>query len=113
MNNRALVLLNALLGTIGGVAIFIALWIILGAAATGEESVVTAVTTGIYLLKLSFIVLSIIAMVYLKGDKRIDSAPHVLMLIGGIISLIPFLGWLGGILAFISGIFYLVALKKF
>lgn len=49
----------------------------------------------------------------IKGDKRVGAAPSVLMIVSGEVSLIPFLGWVGGILAIIGGSLFLATLKKF
>ncbi|MDS3352942.1 hypothetical protein RK473_05240 [Streptococcus pneumoniae] len=49
----------------------------------------------------------------LRGDKRVGAAPSVLMIVSGGVSLIPFLGWVGGILAIIGGSLFLATLKKF
>ncbi|GAF40388.1 prophage Lp1 protein 6 [Agrilactobacillus composti DSM 18527 = JCM 14202] len=41
------------------------------------------------------------------------TAAHVLLIVGGAVALIPFLGWAGGILAIIGGALYLTSLKNF
>lgn len=63
--------------------------------------------------KIANLVLGIIAIVYYKGDNRVGAAPSVLMIISGGVSLIPFLGWVGGLLAIIGGSLFLATLKKF
>ena len=64
-------------------------------------------------LKIANLVLGIIAIVYYKGDNRVGAAPSVLMIVFGGVSLIPFLGWVGGILVIIGGSLFLATLKKF
>ena len=63
--------------------------------------------------KIANLVLGIIAIVYYKGDNRVGAAPSVLMIVSGGVSLIPFLGWVGSILAIIGGSLFLATLKKF
>ncbi|CON87884.1 integral membrane protein [Streptococcus pneumoniae] len=64
-------------------------------------------------IPINFFVLGIIAIVYYKGDNRVGAAPSVLMIVFGGVSLIPFLGWVGGILVIIGGSLFLATLKKF
>lgn len=70
-------------------------------------------TLFVYLVKLALLVLGIVGAVYYKGDTPVRTAPSVLLIVGGAISLIPFLGWIGGILGIIGGSLYLASLKKF
>ena len=64
-------------------------------------------------VKIAILVLGIVGSVYYKDDDRIGSAPNVLLIVGGALAIIPFLGWVGGILAIIGGSLYLASLKKF
>lgn len=98
MKTKNLALINGLVGLIGG--IFLILWFFIPAAL-------------IVCIKIALLVLGIVGSVYYKEDERISAAPHVLLIVGGALSLIPFLGWVGGILAIIGGSLYLSSLKRF
>lgn len=65
------------------------------------------------ILKIAILVLGILAIIYYKGDARVGTAPSVLLIVGGAIALIPFLGWAGGIISIVGGSLYLATLKKF
>ncbi len=113
MKTKGLALTNGIVGLVGGVFLLVAVWFILGAAATGSVSATSSMTAFIYIIKIAILVLGIVGIVYYKGDMRVGAAPSVLMIVGGAISLVPFLGWVGGILAIIGGSLYLGTLKKF
>ena len=90
----------------------------IGAAAATEDADVTVGTlTGLSiilsLVKIAVLVLGIVAIVYYKDDERVTNSPSVLLIVGGAVGLIPFLGWVGGILTIIGGSLYFGTLKKF
>ena len=64
-------------------------------------------------LKIAILILGIVAIVYYKGESRVGSAPSVLLIVGSVVGLIPFLGWIGGIVLVIGGALYLSSLKQF
>ena len=64
-------------------------------------------------LKIAILVLGIVPIVYYKGESRVGSAPSVLLIVGSVVGLIPFLGWIGGIVLVIGGALYLSSLKQF
>ena len=66
-----------------------------------------------YLIKIAILALGIIGAVYYKGMDEVKTSSNVLLIVGGAISLIPALGWVGGILAIIGGSIYLANLKNF
>ena len=45
--------------------------------------------------------------------SEVKTSANVLLIVGGAVSLIPALGWVGGILAIIGGSIYLANLKNF
>jgi len=47
------------------------------------------------------------------ADNRISLAPSILFIVGSVVALIPFLGWIGGIVLVIGGALYLASLKQF
>ena len=91
MKTKTLAVTNGVVGLIGGIFLLFAIWFV----------------------KLALLVLGIVGAVYYKGDTPVGTAPSVLLIVGGAISLIPFLGWIGGILGIIGGSLYLASLKKF
>ncbi len=122
MKTNTLARINAILGLISGIVLLLApvnMFIMaIGAAAATEDADVTVGTlTGLSiilsLVKIAVLVLGIVAIVYYKDDERVTNAPSVLLIVGGAVGLIPFLGWVGGILTIIDGSLYFGTLKKF
>ena len=122
MKTNTLARVNAIFGLISGIVLLLAPVIMfimaVGAAAATEDADVTVGTlTGpsiiLSLVKIAVLVLGIVAIVYYKDDERVTNAPSVLLIVGGAVGLIPFLGWVGGILTIIGGSFYFGTLKKF
>lgn len=115
---------SSIVGFVGGILLLICPFVLLGtavntAATTLNGGATAGAFSGVALLlnalKIANLVLGIIAIVYYnyKGDKHVGAAPSVLMIVSGGVSLIPFLGWVGGILAIIGGSLFLATLKKF
>ncbi|MDU4467930.1 MAG: hypothetical protein E7I99_06550 [Streptococcus mitis] len=80
------------------------------------ELIVSTTVAGVLLptvLKIAILVLGIVPIVYYKGESRVGSAPSVLLIVGSVVGLIPFLGWIGGIVLVIGGALYLSSLKQF
>ena len=122
MKTNTLARVNAIFGLVSGIVLLLAPVIMfimaIGAAAVTEDADVTLGTlTGIsiilLLVKIAVLVLGIVAIVYYKDDERVTNAPSVLLIVGGAVGLIPFLGWVGGILTIIGGSLYFGTLKKF
>ncbi|HFN7415933.1 TPA: hypothetical protein ACHGVF_000445 [Streptococcus pneumoniae] len=122
MKLKILALISGIVGLVGGILLLIGPFVLLGiavntAATTLNGGATAGAFSGVALLlnalKIANLVLGIIAIVYYKGDNRVGTAPSVLMIVSGGVSLIPFLGWVGGILAIIGGSLFLATLKKF
>ena len=113
MKTKTLAVTNGVVGLIGGIFLLFAFWFIVGVASSGSEAAIVLMTLFVYLVKLALLVLGIVGAVYYKGDTPVGTAPSVLLIVGGAISLIPFLGWIGGILGLIGASLYLASLKKF
>ena len=118
MKTNTLARVNAIFGLISGIVLLLAFIMAVGAAAATEDADVTVGTlTGLSiilsLVKIAVLVLGIVAIVYYKDDERVTNAPSVLLIVGGAVGLIPFLGWVGGILTIIGGSLYFGTLKKF
>ena len=122
MKTNTLARVNAIFGLISGIVLLLAPVIMfimaVGAAVATEDADVTVGTlTGLSiilsLVKIAVLVLGIVAIVYYKDDERVTNAPSVLLIVGGAVGLIPFLGWVGGILTIIGGSLYFGTLKKF
>lgn len=80
------------------------------------ELIVSTIVAGVLLptvLKIAILVLGIVPIVYYKGESRVGSAPSVLLIVGSVVGLIPFLGWIGGIVLVIGGALYLSSLEQF
>ena len=65
------------------------------------------------LVKIATLILGILSLIYYKDDNRISLAPSILFIVGSVVALIPFLGWIGGIVLVIGGALYLASLKQF
>ena len=122
MKTKALARVNAIFGLISGIVLLLAplvmFMIAVGAAAATEDSDATVGKLTIFsiilaLVKIAVLVLGIVSIVYYKDDERVTPAPSVLFIVGGSVGLIPFLGWVGGILTIIGGSLYFGLLKKF
>ena len=123
MKTKTLALVNGIVGLVGGIFLLFAVFLVAGSMVNDAANSVngnsvtvasTALVTGLTsLLKIALLVLGIIGAVHYKGDDRVGSAPSILLIVGGAIGLVPFLGWVGGILAIIGGALYLGTLKKF
>ncbi|WP_225905571.1 hypothetical protein KZA79_002740 [Streptococcus mitis] len=80
------------------------------------ELTVSTTIAGVLLptvLKIAILVLGIVPIVYYKGESRVGSAPSVLLIVCSVVGLIPFLGWIGGIVLVIGGALYLSSLEQF
>lgn len=122
MKTKALARVNAIFGLISGIVLLLAplvmFMIAVGAAAATEDSDATDSILRIFiiifsLVKIAVLVLGIVSIVYYKDDERVTPAPSILFIVGGSVGLIPFLGWVGGILTIIGGSLYFGLLKKF
>ena len=122
MKTKAHARVNAIFGLISGIVLLLAplvmFMIAVGAAAATEDSdatvgILTIFSIILALVKIAVLVLGIVSIVYYKDDERVTPAPSVLFIVGGSVGLIPFLGWVGGILTIIGGSLYFGLLKKF
>ncbi|MGT2906727.1 hypothetical protein [Streptococcus dentiloxodontae] len=113
MKTKSLAITNGIVGLTGGIFLLFAIWFILGAASTGSENATRLITIFVYVVKIALLVLGIVGAVYYRGDSPVGTAPSVLLIVGGAVSLIPFLGWVGGIIGITGGSLYLASLKKF
>ena len=122
MKTKALARVNAIFGLISGIVLLLAplvmFMIAVGVAAATEDSdatvgILTIFSIILALVKIAVLVLGIVSIVYYKDDERVTPAPSVLFIVGGSVGLIPFLGWVGGILTIIGGSLYFGLLKKF
>ena len=104
MKSKTLALISGIVGLVGGILLLIGPFVLLG---TAVNTAATTLNGGATAGAVSG------AIVYYKGDNRVGAAPSVLMIVSGGVSLIPFLGWVGGILAIIGGSLFLATLKKF
>ena len=117
MKTKKLALINGIVGLVGGIFLLIAVFIITasvlndvattldtaynGGSAISITSTTLASTLALF-VKIAILVLGIVGSVYYKDDDRIGPAPNVLLIVGGALAIIPFLGWVGGILAIIG-----------
>lgn len=115
MKTKTLALVNGIVGLVGGIILLVGPYIIFSDAihsfSTGTKggSSVSMLT----IITIAVLVLGILGAVQYKGDERVGAAPSVLMIVGGAIAFMPFLGWVGGILTIVGGSLYLGTLKKF
>lgn len=112
MRLKNLAVANGIVGLVGGIILLFGGWFILGSAAAGANSLGT-MSVVFLVLKIAIFVLGIIWLVQFNKIPVLTKSPSVLLIVGGAISFIPLMGWIGGIIAIIGGSMYLAGLKKF
>ena len=118
MKTKTLVQISGIIGTIAGSLLAILPVVILMVASifANEDfaGVVLAIIFIVFtLVKIATLILGILSLIYYKDDKRMSMAPSVLLIVGSVVGLIPFLGWIGGIVIVIGGALFLTSLKQF
>lgn len=118
MKTKTLAQVDGFIGIIAGAILaFLPIFIIFLAAISEDEDVAGLILGIIFvvfsLVKIATLILEILSLVYYKDDKRISLAPSILFIVGSVVSLIPFFGWIGGIVLVIGGALYLASLKQF
>ena len=118
MKTKTLAQVDGFIGIIAGAILaFLPIFIIFLAAISEDEDVAGLILGIIFvvfsLVKIATLILGILSLVYYKDDKRISLAPSILFIVGCVVSLIPFFGWIGGIVLVIGGALYLASLKQF
>ena len=118
MKTKTLAQVDGFIGIIAGAILaFLPVFIIFLAAISEDEDVAGLVLGIIFivfsLVKIATLILGILTLVYYKDDKRISLAPSILFIVGSGVALIPFFGWIGGIVLIIGGALYLASLKQF
>ena len=118
MKTKTLAQVAGIIGTIVGTLLAILPVIILMIVSIFENEdfagVILAIIFIVFtLVKIATLILGILSLIYYKDDKRISMAPSILFIVGSGVALIPFLGWIGGIVLVIGGALYLSSLKQF
>ena len=118
MKTKTLAQVDGFIGIIAGAILaFLPFFIIFLAAISDDEDFAGVVLGIIFivfsLVKIATLILGILSLVYYKDDKRISLAPSILFIVGSVVALIPFFGWIGGIVLVIGGALYLASLKQF
>ncbi len=118
MKTKTLAQVDGFIGIIAGAILaFLPIFMVF-LAAIFEDEVAAGLIWGIIfvvfsLVKIATLVLGILSLVYYQDDNRISLAPSILFIVGSVVALIPFLGWIGGIVLVIGGALYLASLKQF
>ena len=118
MKTKTLAQADGIIGIIAGALLaFLPIFIIFLAAISEDEDAAGLILGIIFivfsLVKIATLILGILSLVYYKDDNRISLAPSILFIVGSVVALIPFLGWIGGIVLVIGGALYLASLKQF
>ena len=118
MRTKTLAQVTGIIGTIAGTLLAILPVIILMIVSIFENEYFAGLILEIIfivftLVKIVTLILGILSLIYYKDDKRISMAPSILFIVGSGVALIPFLGWIGGIVLVIGGALYLSSLKQF
>ena len=118
MKTKTLAQVDGFIGIIAGAILAFLPVFIIFLAAISEDEDFAGVVLGIIFIVFSFVkiatlILGILSLVYYKDDNRISLAPSILFIVGSVVALIPFLGWIGGIVLVIGGALYLASLKQF
>ena len=118
MKTKTLAQVAGIIGTIAGTLLAILPVIILMIVPIFENEdfagVILAIIFIVFtLVKIVTLILGILSLIYYKDDKRISMAPSILLIVGSVVGLIPFLGWIGGIVIVTGGALFLTSLKQF
>ena len=118
MKTKTLAQVAGIIRTIAGTLLAILPVIILMIVPIFENEDFTGVILAIIfivftLVKIATLILGILSLIYYKDDKRISMAPSILLIVGSVVGLIPFLGWIGGIVIVTGGALFLTSLKQF
>ena len=118
MKTKTLAQVDGFIGIIAGAILaFLPVFIVFLAAISEDEDFAGVVLGIIFvvfsLVKIAILILGILSIVYYKDDNRISLAPSILFIVGSVVALIPFFGWIGGIVLVIGGALYLASLKQF
>ncbi len=118
MKTKTLAQVDGFIGIIAGAILAFLPFFIIFLAAVSEDEDFAGVVLGIIfivfsLVKIATLILGILSLVYYKDDNRISLAPSILFIVGSVVALIPFFGWIGGIVLVIGGALYLASLKQF
>lgn len=119
MKSKNLALTNGIVGLVGGIILLFGPFMLLTTAVSDVASNNSAATSTsgaamfLTIVKIAILVLGIIAAVMYKNKNLVKTAPNVLLIVGGAVSFVPFLGWAGGIVSIVGGALYLASLKNF
>lgn len=118
MKTKTLAQVDGFIGIIAGAILaFLPVFIVFLAAISEDEDFAGLILGIIFivfsLVKIATLILGILSLVYYKDDNRISLAPSILFIVGSVVALIPFFGWIGGIVLVIGGALYLASLKQF
>ena len=118
MKTKTLAQVDGIIGIIVGAILAFLPILIVFLASIAEDEDFAGIVVGVILLvftlvKIATLILGILSLVYYKDDKRISLAPSILFIVGSGVALIPFFGWIGGIVLIIGGALYLASLKQF
>ena len=118
MKTKTLAQVDGFIGIIAGAILaFLPIFMVFLAAVSEDEDAAGLILGIIFivfsLVKIATLILGILSLVYYKDDNRISLAPSILFIVGSVVALIPFLGWIGGIVLIIGGALYLASLKQF
>ena len=118
MKTKTLAQADGFIGIVAGAVLaFLPIFMLILITISRDEDVVGFVlglTFVVFsLVKIATLILGILSLVYYKDDKRISLAPSILFIVGSVVALIPFFGWIGGIVLVIGGALYLASLKQF
>lgn len=118
MKKKTLAQLDGIIGLVTGTILTILPIIIIMIASIFDDEEVVGIILGIIfiifsLVKIGILILGILSLIYYKDDNRISIAPSVLLIVGSALALVPFLGWIGGIVIIVGASLFLGSLKKF
>ena len=118
MKKKTLAQLDGIIGLVAGTILAILPIIIIMIASIFDNEEVVGVILGIIfiifsLVKIGILILGILSLIYYKDDNKISIAPSVLLIVGSALALVPFLGWIGGIVIIVGASLFLGSLKKF
>lgn len=110
MTDKKLCLAGGLVGLIGGIILIAAPFILVGLAFADSGGGFLGWV--LFALKLAILILGILLIIQSRSSDVLPKGPGIILTVAGGISLIPLLGWIGGIVAIVGGGILLANLKN-
>lgn len=113
MKDKRVLQIISIVGIIGGILLIFAVFFLAGSVIFFRFGMALMFSYIFFLLKIIILLSGLTGFFYYNRDTRVGVAPTVLLIVGGGIAMLPFLGWLGGVLSLLGGIIGTFKLNRF